>query len=699
MTGSYFQKKIILIVALVAFLAGGFFSSGVVEAQGNPRAANQPNQAQVNANVQAQKQQAANNAPARGQSDAVSKAETNVQKQRVEAAANSGKKEKQASVSGQNDKIWCLSALPPFISFSGCGARLAFLILQIASWVLWVSAILFNATINYTLNMATFIKDIPIVDVGWTVFRDVTNLMFIFIILYIAINTIIGNEGYGIKKLLGKVIVGAMLINFSLFFTQAMVDASNIVALQFYHKIVQDSKGANVTAGKASSNSDYDSGISAAFVNAMGLQQIYFIGKGSGTSADGVTSNSDSGNLSSTGLGLNAGNLILVGLGGTALVIITAFVFFAGTMMLLTRTVVLLFLMILSPVAFMGSILPALGKYTGDWWNKLFGNLLFAPVYMMLLYLVMNMITGSTFKKIGGDGGGNFASMFAGGDNWIPTIITFVVLIMLMLGCLVIASKLGIEGGKWAESTGKGLAGSLGMTLGGANLGMGIARGGLGMAGGALTSFGKPLASSNIGRVMGGAALLRGGQALKDVKVGGKSYKDDIKAKEDQISKEYEAIKDTNTNLVQGRFEDPDKFKARQAKADALEAKNQIRADARVGVTVDPRTGKVTKKSFGVPSIFGGTTARYNAQKKLSKNREGDVEKSLKKPYEKAIKEAREKLKGALHDQEHNPDDLNFGPPANQARIRKAREELKKAQNDLKNLFKSGGDGGGTPAV
>ncbi len=105
----------------------------------------------------------------------------------------------------------------------------------------------------------------------------------------------------------------------------------------------------------------------------------------------------------------------------------------------------------------MGNILPALGKYTGEWWSKLTSNLLFAPVYMMLLYLVINMVTGKNFNKLGG-GNGTFADLFAGGDNWVPTLMTFVILIMLMVGCLIIASKLGVIGGKWAEKTGIGLA-------------------------------------------------------------------------------------------------------------------------------------------------------------------------------------------------------------------------------------------------
>ncbi len=534
MTGSYFHKKIILIVALVAFLIGGVFPVSSVEA-------------------------------AREMSE-------------VGQSASQGAQEGLKGVAGpesESDEIACVKGSFPYVSLEGCIAVVTFTILQVASWVLWVAAILFNATINYSLNMANFIKDIPIVDVGWTVFRDVTNLLFIFIILYIAINTIIGNEGYGIKKLLGKVIVGAMLINFSLFFTQAMIDASNIFALQFYHKIVADAKGANTTSGNGANNSDYDSGISAAFVNAMGLQQIYFLG--SGTAEGSVQANAGDENLSNTKLGLNAGNLILVSLGGTVLVLITAFVFFAGAFMLLARTVVLIFLMILSPIAFMGNILPALGKYTGEWWSKLSSNLLFAPVYMMLLYLVINMVTGSTFKKLGG-GNGTFADMFAGGKNWIPTVITFVVLIMMMVGCLMIAAKLGVYGGKWAESFGKGMAKNLGMGLSGVGVakwaGVGIGRGSAGWAGDKISEskfLARMSTKPGFGRLA--AYTMQRGDKLKDVKIGGKSFNEQVKDEQKDYTK--------RGNLIESALQDVGPKLQGESDADYAIRKNIAKGPAR----------------------------------------------------------------------------------------------------------------------
>lgn len=544
MTGSYFYNKIILIVAFAAFLVGGFIPMNIVSAA-NPRAQQTQAQRDQQAEIARQNYEASRaSAPARGRTPAQLAQEAQIAKEnRIAAAANSGKTQKQAPVAtSKNGEIVCSLGSPLKTTLEGCLAMGAFKILQVSAFVLWAAAAIFDATINYTLNMAAFIKDIPIVDLGWSVFRDVTNLLFIFIILYIAINTIVGNEGYGIKKLLGKVIIGAMLINFSLFFTQAMIDVSNIFALQFYHKITQDAQKTNTAAGESKSNTNLDGGISAGLVNAMGLQQVLQVGVSSKNG--GLSKESTGNNLGATGLGLNASNLILVGLGGTGFILITAFVFFAGAMMLLVRTVVLIFLMILSPIAFMGNILPALGKYTGEWWSKLTSNLLFAPVYMMLLYLVMSMVTSDAFKQVGGVSGANgkktanFASLFAGGDNWIPTIMTFVVLIMLMIGCLIIASKLGVEGGKWAESTGKGFGKSLGMSLSGANMAIGMGRGLAGKAGTGISES-KILARASSIPMFGrlAAKAMQGGDKLKDVKIGGRSFNEQVKEEQKDYTK------------------------------------------------------------------------------------------------------------------------------------------------------------------
>lgn len=545
MTGSYFHRKIILLVALFAFCIGGFFPVERANAENTAPTTGQTTtqsgqSTMLDAAIRIGKTAAvASTIPFTGGVGAVAATVTAVSPSSTE----------------KSSEISCgLGAVTGGGTFYGCVAQGAYLLLFVASWILWVAAILFNGVINYTLNMANVVNDIPIVALGWSTFRDIANICFIFIVLYIGISMIVGNGGFGSKQTLIKVIIGAMLINFSLFFTQVAIDASNIFALQFYHKIINTSQA---SGGKADS---YDAGISAGFARALGLQSIMGIGIGADSTGGGNTGPTVV-SISSK-LGLNAKNLIIVGVGGTILTLITAFVFFAGAIMLLIRTVVLIFLMIFSPIGFLGSVLPELGKYTGDWKKKLTENLLFAPAYMAMLYLVMSMVgTGGTSKFSGVTGAdgkkiqSTFVDMFAGEDRMIGSLMSFFILIALMVGCLIIAKNIGVKGSTWAEKRGRGFAKDWSMKLTGANAALSITRntaGGLGT----FLSENKALAGAAARLPFGGlgaAALMQRGKKLKDLKIGpdgnNKSFNDVVKDKTKMYSE--------RGNLIEGALKGP----------------------------------------------------------------------------------------------------------------------------------------------
>ena len=80
------------------------------------------------------------------------------------------------------------------------------------------------------------IENIGVVEQGYKIILNVANMIFIFLLLYIAIKTILGDGG-DMKKLLTNIIVVALMINFSLFMTKVIIDASNIVAMGFYNAI------------------------------------------------------------------------------------------------------------------------------------------------------------------------------------------------------------------------------------------------------------------------------------------------------------------------------------------------------------------------------------------------------------------------------------------------------------------------------
>src|SRR3989339_625505 len=75
------------------------------------------------------------------------------------------------------------------------------------------------------------------VEKAWSVVRDISNMLFIIALLYIAIKTILQMNTSDNKRAIGFIIMIALLINFSLFATRVVIDASNILAHVFYNNI------------------------------------------------------------------------------------------------------------------------------------------------------------------------------------------------------------------------------------------------------------------------------------------------------------------------------------------------------------------------------------------------------------------------------------------------------------------------------
>ena len=327
------------------------------------------------------------------------------------------------------------------LSFNCLVASIANKVLGLAAWVLWMAGLIFKITLDYSLDMTKFINGLAIVNIGWVIFRDIANICFIFILLAIAIGTILRIDSYNVKKTLATVIIAALLLNFSLFFTKVVIDASNILALQFYSQIIVNGN-----------SSAADGGLSSAMMKALGIESIY------------SNPNDQGGNNPILNQGVTLANITVIGFGGSILILCTAFVFLAGTILFIIRTVVLIFLMILSPLAFMCLSLPALKGTYSKWQKKLIDQALFAPAYMILIYIVFKAIGGT---HTGVDGKSmNFASLMTGGASSIGTLYTFVILIALMLGSLIAAKQFGATGGdfarNWAGKASFGAAGWMG---------------------------------------------------------------------------------------------------------------------------------------------------------------------------------------------------------------------------------------------
>ncbi len=321
----------------------------------------------------------------------------------------------------------------------------------IAETMIWISAqilalagFLFNYSIQYTLNFKDLVDGTGIVNIGWEIIRDMSNMIFIFILISVAIGTILGLQNYNAKNTIKNIILAALFINFSLFITGVIIDASNVMAIGFYNATIQGTSSNSEDDSIFDLDKNLDKGISGIFAQSLKISSIYNKEGLGAKNAREETAHK---------------NIFTIGLFGSIFLLITAFVFFAAAILFIIRTVVLMFLMMTSPIAFVGLILPQTKLSAKKWWNELFSQAFFAPVYLMFIYIVATGVTSDAFKTtLGGAGSGSFAGAFTGGGGMIIVIFNFLLIITLLLGSLIAAKKMGATGAEGLVKMGRGMS-------------------------------------------------------------------------------------------------------------------------------------------------------------------------------------------------------------------------------------------------
>ncbi len=297
----------------------------------------------------------------------------------------------------------------PSFTIQACIAEGLSWLVWIASYLLWAAGWLLNWSIEQSIINFKALAELSFITESWKIIRDLANISFIFILLYIAISTILQINAGESKKLLTYVIIVALLVNFSAVLTRTVIDISNVVSVSFYNNIGTESPP----------------DISTIFVKGAGVR--YFSGAEPADAPGGLRG------------GDTNGQIIINALGDLALMTVTIFVLLAAGILFIIRTLILLLLIILAPLAFLGFALPKFGKnISGKWTTELTNQAIFAPVFMIMLFVTLK-VTDSRAELLSHDG--------PGGNGFI----IYIFLIGFMLASILIASKLGARGGSWAN--------------------------------------------------------------------------------------------------------------------------------------------------------------------------------------------------------------------------------------------------------
>lgn len=285
----------------------------------------------------------------------------------------------------------------------------------------------------------------------WTAFRDMSNIVIIGMFTFISISMILGVEQFGTRKMVARVLIIAVLINFSLLFTRIVIGTSNFVAGKFYVAMSLDSiantagAAAPVSGGALDTIVNYAStaGISGQFVNLMGLPSAL-----NARDTVNVVYDQNGGRWGAGGI-----TAMLYGVTTAILMMATALVLAYAIFLLIARTVLFLFLLTTSSLAFAAYLVPQWGdQYWKMWWGSLLRNAVFAPLLMIMLWTTL-IISYALVKGPGQNR--SFDKLFSDPTqgSGVMALLIFSIILGMLYASIRFASSFSkkIDGFSWAS--------------------------------------------------------------------------------------------------------------------------------------------------------------------------------------------------------------------------------------------------------
>ena len=288
-----------------------------------------------------------------------------------------------------------------------------------------VVAWLFNVVISQTVfEFAKVFGNSAGIIAGWTVIRDISNIALLFGFVFIGIATILDIHGYEMKKTLPRLVIFAVLLNFSLLASEAVIDGANILSSVLYQQSADRTGVVCSTSGSTVDNCDQEVGIAGEIIGS-----------------------------SKTSTLLNPKKFENIGLtaylGLTLIETVLIVVLLAGAILLIVRAVTLVFLMVLSPIGFAGYAVPFLEPYAKRWWNALLSQSFFAPIFLVLVFIGLKI--GDTLTTTTGSGA-SLGDLFTQGKDSVSVFLIFALVIGFMIAALMAAKQLGAYGANFATN-------------------------------------------------------------------------------------------------------------------------------------------------------------------------------------------------------------------------------------------------------
>jgi hypothetical protein len=315
-------------------------------------------------------------------------------------------------------------AFAPFPAQADIASAVGKAIAEFISWVLSAIVSVLGKLLLVAIYILTliaqyneFVSAPPVVN-GWVIVRDVGNMFFIIVLLIIAFATILNVPNYQWKAMLPKLVIAAILINFSKTIAGLLIDLSQVITLTFVNGFAAAAGGNFAQMYKirelVSINPGYEEGI-----NILAIVGGYFL----------------------------AFVLLAIAL-VTTLIMAVIFAF---------RIVMLWALVVLSPLPWVLNIIPQGKKYGDKWWSMFGEYLTVGPVLAFFLWLSLVSLGTGEVSGFTGTGGAGASSAelaeYEKSTSSIPSeagkpasLIGFVISICMLIAGMKITGEMGVIG-------------------------------------------------------------------------------------------------------------------------------------------------------------------------------------------------------------------------------------------------------------
>lgn len=194
-------------------------------------------------------------------------------------------------------------------------------------------------------------------DTTWGEVRNIANITIIIFLLVVIFSQLTGRgiDNYGIKKMLPRIIMMAIVVNLSLYICQIAVDLSNI-----FGSGLRDMFGG--MGGSPSGGASYVTGA---------ITGIFAAAAGGGGAAAGAAS---------TALAVGAAGWVAVVIAIIVLVLVIIVAVVVLWFMVAARQVIIIFCILISPLAFAAFILPNTQNLFKKWWELFKAALIIFPI-------------------------------------------------------------------------------------------------------------------------------------------------------------------------------------------------------------------------------------------------------------------------------------------------------------------------------